>query len=239
MRKALLVLILCGLYIPCTLAQSNAESSGADPEASDGEPTLAELAEGADFIGILQVDTIEYETVREIPSEGFAILRVLVPYRYPGDVREIPGSVQVHEKGLDQDACYYPERRNEGQRYLAFLQKRAGETPEGENKEGFEGSRPGCMLPVFVTADNRYALRYPVPGVEVPQSSVQGLVFADPDAFIKPGNHLSYSRTDYMVEQGWLERADNDRYVYTKGIHVEDARKLMELDDRPEQENGG
>lgn len=233
MNKALSILILCGLYIPFALAQSNADPQGPgdDAEPSGGEPTLSELAEGADFIGILQVDTTEYETVREIPNEGFAILRVLVTYRHPGDVRETPGSVRVHEKGLDRNACYYPERRNEGRRYLAFLQKRTGKTPEGERKKGYQGSKPGCMLPVLVTADNRYALRYPVPGVQVPQSSVRNLVFADPDAFVEPGDDISYSRTDYMAERGWLKRADNDRFVYTKGIYVEDARNLMTLND--------
>lgn len=243
MRKILLVLFICVLYIACAAAQSNAAQPPGDDEADAqrDDVTLSELAAGADFIGIVQVNDREYETVREIPSEGFAILRVLVTYRHPGEVRETPGSVQVYEKGFERDTCYYPERRNEGRRYLVFLQERTGKTPDGKPKEGYEGSRPGCMIPVFVTADNQYALRYPVPGVEITDRDlVRDLVFADPDAFVEPGVDLSYTRADYMVEQGWLKKADNDRYVYTRGVYLEEARGLMDLGaDRRENGEGG
>lgn len=228
-----MMLLICGLYIPCAGAQSNTEAEtggeqAAEPAASE-DKTLAQLAAGADFIGIVQVDDREYETVRDIPSKGFANLRVLVTYRHPGEVREAPGSVQVYEEGFEKDTCYYPERQNEGRRYLVFLQKRTGKTPDGEKREGYEGSRPGCMMPILVTSDNRYALRYPLPGVDVPSDLVRNLVFADPDAFVEAGADLSYTRVDYLVEQGWLREADNDRHVYTKGVYLRDARRLMDM----------
>ncbi len=228
------MLLICGLYIPCAGAQSNTEPENGDDQATEEQAaaedkTLSELAAGADFIGIVQVDDREYETVRDIPSKGFANLRVLVTYRHPGEVREAPGSVQVHEEGFEEDACYYPERQNEGRRYLVFLQERTGTKPDGQEREGYEGSRPGCMMPVLVTAENRYALRYPVPGVDWPRDVVRNLVFADPDAFVEAGVDISYTRADYMVENGWLRRADDDRYVYTKGVYLRDARRLMDM----------
>lgn len=234
MHKILVTLLLCVLYIAQAGAQSNqqgeAPDSGDRQAAAESDVTLAQLAAGADFIGIVQVNDTEYETVRDLPSEGFAALRVLVTYRHPGDLRETPGSVNIHEEGFDKDTCYFPERRNEGQRYLAFLQKRTGKTEDGKKKEGYEGSRPGCMIPVFVTADNRYALRYPVPGIDIGNPDlVRNLVYADPDAFVEPGADLNFTRVDYMVEQGWLKQADDDRYVYTRGVYLKDARRLMNL----------
>ncbi len=238
MRKVPLILLLCGLYIAPAGAQSNEDNAQAatDDNTQSGEeasePTLAELASGADFIGIAKVDTTEYETVRELPSEGFAILNVLVAYRHPGEVREAPGSIDVYEEGFGKDACYYPERQNEGRRYLVFLKERTGNDEDGEEKTGFKGMKPGCMLPVLITDDNRFALRFPVPDVEIRDRSViRKMDFADPDAFITAGQTLSYTRVDYMFENGWLRQADDDRHVFTTGIYLRDARRLMNLEE--------
>lgn len=237
MRKTLLIWLLCGLYIAPAPAQSNQEEDNAgadgDPAGQEApEPTLASLARGADFIGIVKVDTTEYETMRDLPSKGYAVLRVLVTYRHPGEVLEAPEIVEVHDEGFSEDACYYPERENEGRRYLAFLRERTGEDEEGREKTGYEGTKPGCMLPVLVTADNRFALRYPVPGVDIRDRSViRKLEFADPDAFVTAGDDLSFTRTDYLVENGWLQEADADRYRYTTGIYLDDARALVGLEE--------
>lgn len=237
MRKPLSFLLICVLYIAPVGAQSNEEDAQTGPdddtraEQQAPEPTLASLAREADFIGIAKVDTTEYETVRDLPSEGFAILRVLVTYRHPGEVLDAPESIDVHEDGFGKDACYYPERRNEGRRYLVFLKERTGKNEEGEEKTGYRGMKPGCMLPVLISADNRFALRYPVPGVDIQDRSViQEIEFADPDAFITAGQELSYTRAEYMVENGWLREADGDRHIYTTGIYLSDARQLMDLD---------
>lgn len=246
MRKTLLIWLLCGLYIAPALAQSNEEddrpASGenAQAEQTEGEPTLASLARDADFIGILKVDTVEYETMRTLPSEGFARLRVLVTYRHPGEVLEAPDIVEVHEEGFGDDTCYYPERENEGRRYLAFLNERTGKDEDGEAKTGYKGTKPGCMLPVLVTADNRFALRYPVPGVDIRDRSViQKMDFADPDAFVTAGDDLSFTRVDYMVENDWLKRVDEDRHRFTTGIYLDDARPLMNLDEEPDSSGDG
>jgi hypothetical protein len=237
MRKTLLIWLLCGLYIAPALAQSNEEGDqptseqNAQAEQNEAKSTLASLAREADFIGIVKVDTVEYETMRTLPIEGFAILRVLVTYRHPGDVLEAPDIIEVHEQGIDEDACYYPERENEGRRYLAFLNERTGKDEDGKKKTGYKGTKPGCMLPVLVTADNRFALRYPVPEVDIRDRSViQKMNFADPDAFVTAGDDLSFSSVDYMLENDWLNRVDEDRHRFTTGIYLDDARALMELD---------
>lgn len=238
MRKTLLLLLLCGLYIAPAPGQSNQDDdqTAAEADAQAGqeepEPTLSSLASGADFIGIVQVDTLEYETMRDLPSEGYAILRVLVTYRHPGEVLEAPEIIEVHEEGFEPDACYYPERQNEGRRYLVFLEERTGEDDEGRDKDGYEGTRPGCMLPVLITADNRFALRYPVPDVDIrDRSVVRKMDFADPDAYVTAGDDLSYTRVDYMVENGWLQEADGNRHLFTTGIYLDDARTLMGLEE--------
>lgn len=240
MRKTLLIWLLCGLYIAPALAQSNEEGNqptseqNTQAEQSEAVPTLASLAREADFIGIVKVDTVEYETMRTLPSEGFAILRVLVTYRHPGDVLEAPDIIEVHEQGFDENACYYPERENEGRRYLAFLNERTGKDEDGEEKTGYKGTKPGCMLPVLVTADNRFALRYPIPEVDIDDRSViQKMEFADPDAFVTAGDDLSFASVDYMVENDWLSQVDEDRHRFTTGIYLDDARSLMKLDEEP------
>lgn len=246
MRYIPLTLLLCSLYIAPAGAQSNEEADRAASEEADSqsgqstsEPTLASLARGADFIGLVKVDTTEYETIRDLPNEGFAILRVLVTYRHPGDVREAPGSIDVYENGLGNDTCYYPERQNEGNRFLVFVNKRTGKDEQGEKKEGYESTRPGCMIPVFVTEDNRYALRYPIPGLDIRDRSViRKIEFADPDAFVTAGRNMSFTSVDYMVENGWLREADGDRYVFTTGIYLNEARRLMRLDEEAAQESG-
>lgn len=247
MRNTLLTLLLCSLYIAPAGAQSNeaagqaASEADAQAERAQSDSTLASLARGAGFIGLVKVDTTEYETIRDLPNEGFAILRVLVTYRHPGDVREAPGSIDVYENGLGNDACYYPERQNEGNRFLVFLNKRTGKDEQGEEKKGYEGARPGCMIPVFVTADNRYALRFPIPGLDIRDRSViRKIEFADPDAFVTAGKSLSYTNVDYMVENGWLREADGDRYVFTTGVYLSEARRLMDLgeDTAPANEGG-
>lgn len=235
MRNPLLILLLCGLYIAAAGAQSNEESdapaSDDPPEQASSEPTLASLASEADFIGIVQVDATEYETVRDQPSEGFAILRVLVTYRHPGEVLEAPESLDVYEDGFGNDACYYPERQNEGRRYLAFLKERTGKDDQGEEKTGYRGMKPGCMLPVLIAADNRFALLFPVPGVDIQDRSViRKIDFADPDAFVIAGEEMRYTEVEYMAEHNWLRKADDDRHVYTTGIYLSDARRLMNLD---------
>lgn len=248
MRNPLLILLLCGLYIATAGAQSTDENSQASTEEpseqASSEPTLASLASEADFIGVVQVDTTEYETVRDLPSEGFAILRVLVAYRHPGEVLDAPGSIDVFEDGFGKDACYYPERQNEGRRYLAFLKERTGKDEQGKEKSGYRGMKPGCMLPVLIAADNRFALRFPVPGVDIQDRSViRKIDFADPDAFVIGGREVSYTHVEYMVEQNWMRKADDDRYVYTTGIYLSDARRLMnpgenEDANAPEGQNG-
>lgn len=183
--------------------------------------TLEALAAQADYIGLVQVDDREYEEIRDIPTKGVAFLKSLVTYRHPGDPRHPPEEIQMHEEGVGDDKCYYPERRNEGHRFLAFLQKRPG-------KDGFTGERPGCMLPVYVTKDNRYALRYPIQGLRIEDPSlIRELQFSDPDAFVDSGEELSYGRTRELREQGLIRQTESGEYVYTHGVYLSDLRPRL------------
>lgn len=213
-RKILAFTIL--VVLPCA-----APAQGDDDEGQSGPVTLQNLAAGADYIGVLQVDDRDYETTRDMPTAGVAFLRPLISYRHPGDPRRPPELVEVHENGVGAGRCYYPERQNEGHRFLAFLHQR----PEGE---GYTGRMPGCMLPVYVTADNRYALRFPVEGLEIPDRSlVREIHFADPDAFVDRGEDLSYARSRELEERGLVRADDSGRRFYTHGIYLEDLSDVL------------
>lgn len=194
-----------------------------DDQKATAEPkTLAELARGADFIGLVQVQSLDYERVRGLPSKGFALLRTLIVYRHPGDPWEKPEFIRVHEKGFGDRKCYYPQRWNEGHRYLVFLEQR--------KQGGLKGIAPYCKLPVLVTDSFHYALRYPVPGVEIrDRSVVQTLSFTDPDAYVDPGDNIPYSRAEAFRQKGYLEPAGEQGLVFTRGIPISDVRHLMSL----------
>jgi len=222
------IVLLCLAFLPAA-AMAADQAAKQDQDSPKGPVTIKQLAAKADYIGLLQVDDTNYETMRGIPSKGHAELKTLVTYRHPGIGRVPPGKVEVYEEGFGDEKCYYPQRRNEGRRYLAFLKKRQG-------KDGYTGSRPGCMLPVYVTRDNSYALRYPVPGLEIPDKSViKKIQFADPDAYVKAGDQLSYARTDSLVDQDLLEQTDDGDYYYTHGIYLRDLRPAIEAEMKPEK----
>lgn len=216
--KPFLSFILLALVSFTVVARDTPSAADTEPRKS---PTLAELAQGADFIGLVQVQSIEYEYTRDLPSKGFALLSTLIVYRHPGETwEEAPRFIQVYEKGFKENACYYPERWDEGRRYLVFLEKR--------DKDGYQGMWPGCMLPVLITGQLRYALRYPIPGVELADPSVvRKLSFNDPDAYIKRGADIEYSMADSFAESGYLKKTEDGLYLFTHGVLLGDARELM------------
>lgn len=222
------IALLCLALLPAVAVAAN-QDADQKQDSPKGPVTIKELAAKADYIGLLQVDDTHYETMRGIPSKGHAELKTLVTYRHPGIGRVPPGKVSVYEEGFGDERCYYPERRNEGRRFLAFLKKRKG-------KDGYSGTRPGCMLPVYVTRDNSYALRYPIPGLAIPDKSlVKKIQFADPDAFVEAGDQLSYARTESLVDQDLLLQTDDGDYQYTHGIYLRDLRPAIEAAKKPEE----
>lgn len=213
-------LLTCILFLSAQTAAAQDTGETKNQDTPSASPTLAALAREADFIGLVQVQAVDYEKVRSLPSKGYAILNTLVVYRHPGEALQIPRNIQVFAQGFSDDACYYPERWNEGRRFLVFLDKR--------KKGGFQGARPYCMLPVLVTDRLRYALRYPIPGIRLTDTSVvREFEFRDPDAYVKPGTDITYSQANAFRDQGYLERTADNRHLFTYGIPVDEVRRLM------------
>jgi hypothetical protein len=215
-RHAGLLGSIAGLML-CVQAQGQ--------EVTKTTTTLARLAEKADLIAIVRVDTTQYEKTRSFPSRGFADLRVLIPYK--GIKRD--ELVAVTEEGLDADACYYPEVGpfvREGQRFLVFLKK--------ASKSVYVGRAPGCRIPVLVSNDSQYAMVYPIPGVTVSDLSlVEELTFSDPAAFVD-ATESTFAQKDELTSfyQARLVEPDNmapgrEIYVYTRGIPITSLRNMM------------
>lgn len=194
-------------------------------EVTETATTFARLAEQADLIAIVRVETTQYEKTRSFPSKGNANLRVLIPYK--GIKRD--ELVVVTEEGLEEDACYYPEVGpfvREGQRFLVFL----NQLP----KSVYRGRAPGCRIPVLVTNESRYAVVYPIPGLTVADLSlVEELIFSDPAAFVD-ATESTFAQKKELTEfyQARLIEPDSmepgrEIYVYTRGILITSLRNLM------------
>ncbi len=198
------------------------------PGAAAADATLAQLAARADVIALVRVMETDYEKIRSFPSSGWALLKVLIPYK--GVARD--DILEVTEKGLRDSACYYPELgvwQFEGDRFLVFL--RAGD------KDTYRGNAPGCRIPVLVTQDNSYAIRAPLPGLTLDPDRVIDVEYADPAAYVDAGD---FTRAQIReLEQVYLARPVEDRdpfappqkkYVYTPGIPLSQLRDMLQLD---------
>lgn len=191
------------------------------------ESTLAELAADADLIAVVRVRDAQYERIRDFPSAGYAYLEVLIAYKgtQKGSV------IEVQEKGLGEDKCYYPELGTwqfEGDRFLVFLKR-------GKGKAVYRGRAPGCRLPVLVTADNRYALRYPVRGLRIDSpDAVQPIDYLDPAAYVDAADFTSagiqelesYYQARRVVPDDPLA-PPSLKYVYTLGVPISRLRELL------------
>lgn len=204
------------LLMACSALAQDLET---DPAAG---ASLADLAAQSDLVALVQVADVDYEYVREFPSGGTAFLRVLIPYRLTHPVGDI---VEVYDEGLHEHECYFdnPPAGTEGRRHLVFLR----DNPEVE--EQFLGLDMGCSLDVLVTAENRYALRYPLAGIRI-TDDVRGLAkpmdFADSKAFPEEED-ITVAERDALLEGDYLERLEDGRYRYTHGIELSDVRPLF------------
>ncbi len=219
-KKACITLIL-GLAISIPgLAQETQPSNKPDTKVR----TLADLAERADFIAVVRVEETDYEKTRTVPTKGWALLKVLIPYKGAsrGDI------IEVTEEGLRDEACYYPEVgafEFEGQRFLAFLRHVKDET--------YKGRLPGCMIPVLITSESSYVVRAPIEGIQLPDTAVeQSFEFADPAAFIYRSD-IPYEESAKLLEDSYMEEVEEENFVpesrlrYTKGISLQDVRRLI------------
>lgn len=195
-----------------------------EAEGGESPPDLhpAELAGESDLVAVVQVDRTDYERRRGAPVEGTAWLEVLLPYKVPRPIDRI----RVIEEGYGEDRCYFDDVPlwAEQPRYLVFL--------TAAEKGNYEGHRSACKLHVLVTADNRYAVRWPQDDLHLDESDeglVQELEFVGPDSAIDVTEMTSIRRDD-LRQRYRLEDVGDGTYRYTHGIPLEDFRSLLGAD---------
>jgi hypothetical protein len=207
--------------IPIILALLTTTALAQETEEAPPPPALAELAAQADLVALVQVMDVDYEYARNFPIGGTAFLRVLIPYKI---TRPYGDLIMVYEEGLHEHECYFPNPSviEEGQRYLVFL----GVNPEVE--EQYIGLPQGCSLLALVTEDNRYAMRYPLSGIEVADdvsALAQPRAFRDSHAAFEDED-MTVSERNALLEGGFLKETD-EGFRYTHGIELSDIRKLL------------
>jgi len=185
--------------------------------------SLAELAASADLAVLAQVKDTDYFIRRDIPVSGSAYLKVLIPYKVDSPV----DLIEVYEKGLRDQDCYFPNPSvfEEGRRFLLFLKKDPG------NEDRYRGLPQGCALDVLVDSDNRYALRYPVTGINLSDSLgelARDMKFSDSYAIVDDGELLPAQREAMLAAGQIVPYVSTERkWIYTQGISLTTVRKLM------------
>lgn len=215
---------LPALFLTCSLVISNCLASETSTAAAEPHPSLAQLAAAADLIALVQMRDGDYRYQRDFPISGSAYLKVLIPYKVDQPV----DLIEVYEQGLHDNECYFPNPTvfEEGRRYLVFLRR------DPDNAERYRGLAQGCALDVLVTADNSYAVRLPVTGMQLSdelRGHAKPMQFADRYARETDETLDSQSR-DRWIEEGLLRRettSEGDELVYTRGISLGDFRALL------------
>jgi hypothetical protein len=227
MNKTKTIVSLLMLMAAMTGQAQVIETVGVDPlvrpapEAEVLPPvSLADLAAAADVVALVQMRDGDYRYQREYPVSGSAYLKVLIPYK----VDQPLDLVDVYEKGLHENECYFPNPTvfEEGRRYLVFLRR------DPDDPERYRGLAQGCAVDVLVTDDYRYALRLPVTGIDLadplPDHAIE-MSFADPYAH-ETFETLDSAQRESWLAEGWL-RPEGEELVYTKGVNLETVRTLM------------
>jgi hypothetical protein len=217
------------------IAADDASNPASDPIS------LAELAARADVVALAQARDTDYFTRRDIPVSGSAYLKVLIPYK----ADQALDIIEIYEKGLHENECYFPNPTvfEEGRRYLLFLQR----DPDDDSR--YRGLPEGCALDVLVSSDNRYAVRYPITGIELSDelgALVQDMTFSDSyaitddeslppalrDAMLAAGQievHEPVQDKASATTENWLpEEGDpGKQWSYTQGISLSAIREIM------------
>ena len=197
-------------------------------EREEAEPLppieLETLVEQSEVVALAQVLDVDYEYTRDFPTGGTAFLQLLIRYKVP---RVLPNIIEVYEEGLHPHECYFPNPSviEEGQRFLVFL--RANPEVDGQ----WLGMPEGCKLAVLVTDENRYALRFPLKGIDIVESealaaAAQPIEFADAHAVLSIDD-LTVAERDALLESGQLEKRDDGNFKLTQGIMLGDFRALV------------
>jgi len=190
--------------------------------------TFAEASKWADLIAVAQVDDIEYEQVRDLNANGYAFLNILVPYK--GASKDQP--IAVFAKGFDDNVCYYPDRINEGQRFLVFLKK----VPDAESNV-YYGYKPFCQLQILLSELGQYILRTPLDNkvINIDQKLIEQHKFIDPHAMLDATLWTGINRQEYAdkYQCNIIESEDTfNKYFhlrYTQGVALYKIRPLLKL----------
>ncbi len=216
------VLVLGSLLIFSTLAYASEKiSAGAATDQKTAPVSLSALAAKADLVAVAQVKDTDYVYTRSFPSEGSAYLKILIAYKLNKSTEEI---IEVHEKGLHPNECYFenPTVFEEGRRYLVFFHL------DPDDPENYRGLAEGCALEILVTGDNRYALRYPVKGIDLTDNLDELAVkydFRDNYALVSEES-LSPAERDDLLARGLIIPYQG-QFKYTHGIDLTVARNLI------------
>jgi hypothetical protein len=205
--------LLCLLLTICT----NSHAVDKSPPAN-----LSTLAARSDLVAVMQVKDTDYVYTRAFPSEGSAFLKILIAYKPAKSSEEI---IEVYEKGLHPHECYFenPTVFEEGRRYLVFLRRNP------DDPESYRGLAQGCALEILVTANNRYALKYPLDGIALTDKLDHLAVkyeYRDDNALIAEDS-LSPTERDSLLARG-LIIPYQEGYKYTHGVDLTAARNLID-----------
>ncbi|MCF6301219.1 MAG: hypothetical protein L3J52_08910 [Proteobacteria bacterium] len=230
MLKILLVLISLPLSAQIKLDRFLPESSDEyqfeykQPEASKFK-TFEEAAQWADLVAIAQVYNTDYQKTRSLNSSGQAFLIIRVAYK-GASKNEI---IIVNAKGFDDHLCYYPERENEGRRFLVFLKAT-------NNDSEYAGFKPFCQLEILLTDLGQYALRYPMDSeIDVADEIIEKMEFNDPHSVIDATEWTGIKRDAHQQKFQTILTEDSDMFqkyfylTYSKGISISHIRKLMNI----------
>lgn len=220
MRHEILVLGFL-LVFSHSIGAIEQSSPAGDAEHKNLPLSLSALTAKADLVAVAQVRDTDYVYTRSFPSEGSAFLNVLITYKTNNPNKEI---IEVYEKGLHPNECYFenPTVLEEGRRYLVFLRV------DPENPENYRGLEQGCALEILVTRDNRYALKYPLKGINLSDELDElatSLEFHDGYALVAEED-LAPSERDDLLARG-LIIPYKGKFKYTHGVDLTTARSLI------------
>ena len=228
-------LLLTLLFLNSSLAQVTfvqKHNEFSDQEIESLQPpvlnSFAEATEWADLVAVAQVDDIEYEQVRDLNAKGYAFLNILIPYK--GSKKDEP--IAVKASGFDSNVCYYPDRINEGERFLVFLKK-----APGEHNNVYYGYKPFCQLQILLSDLGQYILRTPLDtdAIKIDQKLIQNITFNDPHSKVDTTLWTSIDRNSY-AEKFHCKIIETDDTIqknyhlkYTQGMPLYNVRPLLKI----------
>jgi len=225
-----LLLISLNLFAQVNFKQSANELISKEKETLETHDfkSFEEAAAWADIIAIAQIQGLEYEKVRDLNLNGYAYLKILLPYK--GIIKGEP--IAVIAKGFDDNACYYPEGDSEGERYLVFLKK-----AKDEPANVYYGFKPFCQLQVLVSETGQYILRTPLDEnvIKIDNSLIEQVNFSDPDAMLDTSRWTIKKREEYANTYQCKIIQKDDKFEknyflrYTQGVPIYKIRPLLKI----------